>query len=376
MIDANEHYRYAEGRFHRQLGIKFSQQSRLAIERVQEKIQEMSDAVAGNNFKVAVPPQGFLTKRLSQEQRAMLNALLTPEYAYDNFTQQMALVSKVSIKDNKEPMRWMTSFPREKNLRASFSRDPIHKACGEHASKNRWYALRESVGDMAVKLTRGLNSIGLMPYFQDMWRHRGVQEGLYLRRTVAIAREFDDPKFDINKIRMLTSSFTAPSPGLAGHMAGAAVDLRVCPIDSRNPKENCLELGNEYAEGGALSSLRSPYITYEQWQTRMLTAGALQVAGFDLLDTEDWHGNKGDRGLSSAGGVEMRTAIYGPIHAFHVDTGQVDPYNPSLVDLPLVTNEEMEWLVQTARERERGKKPQNVLDIISQFRAKFRSVEA
>jgi D-alanyl-D-alanine dipeptidase len=356
-------YKRADKSLEKHLKLSFARPESTELSEVAKVLQKISDYTGGELRRVHPPERGFLKDPLTPEQRSVLNAQLTPSYAMINDMQQQTLRLHVKIRDNGEEL--VSLKPQVSDYSALFSHRPIHEACGPYANKKRIFVLRKLVATQACLLTRGLNAANLVPQFEDCWRHFEVQRGLYLRRVVLVAREFPTLRWDM--VKMIASSFTAPSPGLAGHMAGAAIDVRL-----RDMSDNrLLDLGNDYAEGGAGSSLRFPYLTSQQWRTRVLLAEAMRMAGFKLLDTEDWHGSLGDRGLSHDGSLKMETAMYGPVKSFKVKSGEVELFAAEEIDDYFLTDAQIKALIERSREvSTEGKDAwaNPVLDVVNLFR--------
>lgn len=78
-------------------------------------------------------------------------------------------------------------------------------------------------------------------------------------------------------------------PEVAGHPAGAAVDIRV--LNSGEP----LDFGTEIWEFVPDSYTFSPFINDEAKRNRMLLRGAMMAAGFAPYDGEWWHFSYGDK---------------------------------------------------------------------------------
>ncbi len=98
-------------------------------------------------------------------------------------------------------------------------------------------------------------------------------------------------------------------PEVAGHPAGAAVDIR--PTQDGQP----LDLGTDIWEFVPDSYVFSPFISKDAKRNRMLLRNAMLAAGFAPYDGEWWHFSYGDKewaryyGLSYAnyGQLEFRT---------------------------------------------------------------------
>jgi hypothetical protein len=209
---------------------------------------------------------------------------------------------------------------------------------------------------------------------EDCWRPPEVQEGLLLRRIIQIA--FENPDWRPEKVQTVATSLTAPRPGLAGHQAGAAIDWTLRNFSYRRPFEP--NLGNEYAEGGAISSLDFPYLTFQQWKTRTLFEQSMRLGGFKLLRTEDWHGSYLDRGMG-IDGIPMEKALYGPLQSFDVVSGTVEAYKPEDTEKDYISIEEVRHLVLTTYALKMRLKKKTSIEVLRTilpiFRQHFRQVQ-
>ncbi len=227
----------------------------------------------------------------------------------------------------------------------TFSERKYEAACGSYAGVRRIKCLRREVAHKLGGVFLAFNHAGFLPHVEDCWRPEEVQEGLFMRRIIDIARS--DSHAPVQLVKIMAMSLTASSPGIAGHQAGAAIDFRLKHIRTRD----FCELGNSYPEGSIVSSLRFPYITAEQWKTRAIFAETMRMAGFKMLFTEDWHASLGDRGMGSSEKVTMKSAHYGPLHSFDVEQRKVHPYPKDAIDKPFLDDEEIRLLVDIARTR-------------------------
>lgn len=361
-----EQYIYAEPTLEKALDLRFKPVPLTAIEHLLETLQDIADPLSSGIPDAYVPPKGVLTTELTPRKRRLLNQALVPVYAERNVTQQESLLN-VEIVGSDEPMQSLIARTRHQ-VDVTFSNRPIHEACGESAGQRRLFYLRQGVTDRVFAVCKALNGVDLMAHVEDCWRHPEVQEGLYIRRIIEVARDYEEYGWNCEQVKKASRSFTASIPGLAGHVAGAAIDLR---IRHRSGQREFLDLGNDYPDGEAVSSLDFPYLTLEQWKARTIFAETMRIAGFKLLRTEDWHASHGDRGLSVDSHVHMRKAMYGPLIGFDRTNGSVQPYPADLIDRPFLTDQEVEDLVDEARERKPGSKEYRytVVELAERLRA-------
>lgn len=342
-----EQYSYATRPLEEALGLRFKPVKATGLKLLSERLQTIADRIGADVPVIEPPYKGFLRHELEKKQRTLLNQALIQDYAEQNVKQQKSLLD-VPIAENSEPIQSLIAATRDR-VEVSFSNRPIHEACGASAGKRRLFYLRRSVADKVVTVCQALNEAGLMAHVEDCWRHPEVQEGLYIRRIIQLARDYEGDGWGWQQVKKVAMSFTASIPGLAGHMAGAAIDLR---LRRRTGDKDFLPLGNDYPDGEALSSLHFPYLTRLQWETRVLFAATMRMAGFKLLPTENWHASHGDRGLSVDFAVHMRRAMYGPLEGFDKDNGVIQPYAATNIDTCFLTDRETEDLVDDAREHE------------------------
>jgi D-alanyl-D-alanine dipeptidase len=334
---------YASEVLDRALGIEYVDVDETVRREIQSTVQRIADLLGREPPPVTVPDRGLLSHKLTPNQRGVLNAVLGPEYAQGN-TQHQELLRSVPIVECGERLSALRSAIEARQARALFSDLPFHEACASWAGQQRVFFLRKEVTEKIAEVAVALNRVGFMPQIEDCWRHYLVQRGLLVRRIIGIARDYGD--WDWRKVVETAGSFTAPAPGLAGHQAGAAVDLRLCDLNTRT----LLDLGNEYPESGAASSIDFPYLTQDQWRTRTIFQATMHSAGLKILRTEDWHGSHGDRGMGIDGRVWMSQAHYGPIVDFDRATGAITPYPQNLVEGLYLNEDQAERLVARARD--------------------------
>lgn len=330
-----------------------------------------------------LPSKGLLSGPLIEVIRNKLNMLLGPTYAEGNALHQQVLLSSVAINESNEPLVDLRDYfnNRRNPIDVEFSAKPFHLACGDMAGKERIWMVRENIAINLGLLFSALNKVGIRPYIEDCLRTTSVQEGLLLRRITDVARQHSG--LDPMMVKKIAGSLTASVPGLAGHMAGAAIDARYMDIQTGKFHE----LGNEYAMGGIFASIDCPYITWDQYESRMIFATTMRMSGMRLLPTENWHASSGDRGLGideelkvrvvsadsdnvltddvealprrpeSGSGIHSywkapnQRARFGPIKSFNQADGKIVPYDPAIVDQPLLTDEQVLWVVEQSRLR-------------------------
>ncbi|MEM3112566.1 MAG: M15 family metallopeptidase [Candidatus Anstonellales archaeon] len=269
------------------------------------------------DYKIS-PPDFFLVRSLSEEQRRVVDAKLASFYAQRSVAQQ-EIIATVPIKESFEKMIFLPSVFQEAGIPLSLSDLPFDKACGEWAGKPRVFWVRESVAMRLVVLGEALSKAGLYFHIEDAFRPIGVQEGLFKRRVNWILNEHSD--WDWEAVLTEAKSKTAVSPRLASHKSGAAIDITLRRISDGSP----LDLGNKYPEGGALVAIDCPFVTAEQWRTRQIFANSFRMAGFAIYSGEDWHASYSDNlaGVSDDRVIEGYNAAYGPIKEFSLESGEI-----------------------------------------------------
>ena len=369
-------YEYAARETVEALGLQFEPADERQIDQLRDSLQPAADVIGGEVSEIVPPKDGFLVKSLTDSQRAHLNLVLTLSYASTNLGQQGQLRG-VEIVENHEHVVDFRKYLQEngEGALATFGTMPIHEACGSvWAKKQRVMWIRKSTAAKLVSVCQGLNALNLQAVLLDMWRHEDVQRGLFYRRVTETAREYDvgpggrkDKLWDWRQVKAASQSFTASIADLAGHMSASAVDLQLAHALSGGPtarvagkrakrprdgrKLEILPTGNTYPEGGAVSSLDFPYLTQEEWETRVIFMEVMRLAGFRLLRTENWHASHGDRGLGLDGSVHMKTAKHGPIRSFDPATGEVIPFEPEDAKHYFLDDREIERHVLRSRER-------------------------
>jgi len=84
-----------------------------------------------------------------------------------------------------------------------------------------------------------------------------------------------------------------------------------------------LPLGNSYPEAGATSSLRFPYLTWDEFVTRTLFSEVSRMAGLTPFPGESWHVSSGDLFATAVNG--QGAAKYAPIRGFNRADGEIEP---------------------------------------------------
>jgi len=259
-------------------------------------------------------PDFFLEKPLEPDQKIVIDTSESEKVASLSVDMQDRLLG-VPIDECYQPL---VDLRRILSDRASFSAVPFHEACGEWAGLERQFWVRQDFASRLVLMAEVLGDQDIAIHFEDGFRPLGVQEGLFKRRIEAVKANF--PNYTEEQILREARSKTAITPRLASHKAGAAVDVRLL----RNGKLD--DIGHEYAEGGALVYLKSPFVTQEQWQNRQTLVIAASLCGLTMYIGEDWHLSYGDNLASLNDDLTPEpgyVAQYGPIKRIDHRSGQI-----------------------------------------------------
>lgn len=334
--------------------IKFEKPDPGFLPGVQALVDKMASVIGAQSQKLDIPQSGFLVSPLTQDQSKAVNDQLGPLYARRSVDFQKNMMT-IPIRESGEKMVDLRKvFGDSENTRVSFSDKPFHPASlNEWAGKPRVFWVREGVSEKIKLAAKALNEVGIIMHFEDGFRPVGVQEGLLKRRItefVLTAHPDWDPVQDFDKIMAEAQSKTAIIPRIAGHKGGAAVDVTL-----RTLAGEALPLGNEYPQGDALVNMDCPYVTKEEWQTRMIFKTVMEMVDMTVYPGEDWHASSGDNlaGANPDGSPkEGYITRYGPIKGFDSMDGTIDPYEPKDYNLPFFTREELQQFAVEARKKQ------------------------
>jgi len=336
---------YASEELEHALSIQFTPIEPRYLHQLRDELQGIACRFGTNAPEVCSPRKGVLPQSLQPQQKDVFNAVLWPQYA-EGYAEAQSELLTVPIAESRDRMTDLFSVLHEREAWFTYSKVPLHPACEptEHQQRVMW--MRSDVAHSVALVFRALNDIGLMAHVEDCWRPPKVQKGLFLRRVVDTAR--GNTHWSWQHVKAMSSSLTAPAPGFAGHQAGTAVDWVLRKRSREVGEQTFLDEGNVYPEGGAVSSEHFPYLTFEQFRTRLIFLFSARMGGFKTLPTEHWHMSRGDRGM--VGHTPVHRAIYGPIKNFSRSTGEVEPYDPAAVDQCFFTDAQIERLVILSRQ--------------------------
>ena len=289
-------------------------------------------AFPGISSKVQPSTRGmrFLSKPLTPDQVTALNEAYNNEHT-GSLTELIGQSRQVPLVESQERVVPLEAQAKEADVAMLFSPEPFHEACGAYGGKSRIFWARESVAEKIVEVARILNKVGLAPEIMDAYRPPEVQQGLLLRRADWIRQQH--PDWSDEQVARQARVTTSSSPELAAHMSACAIDYRLVNLATAEP----LPIGNSYPEGGPRSSLRFPYLTEDEFATREIFELVSRAVGFAVYLGENWHVSDRDRLYLIHTGAPHKTAHFGPIKGFDMETGEVMPYSADemKVDFPV-----------------------------------------
>lgn len=335
------------------LNIKFERPGTEFLPSVQSMVDRMASVMGVLSPQLKLPAEGFLTQPLDKHKKQAVENELGPVYAKESVAFQEKLMA-VPIVESGEAMVSLEKTFSGTTSKVSFSNTPFtNAALYGWDGKAREYWVREGVAKRLELAAFALNEVGLMIHFEDGFRPIGVQEGLLKRRIVEkiLTEEHPDwdPVQDFEKIMTEAQSKTAIMPRISGHKGGAAVDATIRTIDGAP-----LPLGNEYGQGGAAVNLDYPYVTAQEWQTRMIFKSVMEMAGLTVYPGEDWHASYGDNlaGANPDGSIrENYVAKYGPLKGYFKTDGRIIPYPPEEFDQTFFSRQQLKELAIEARKQ-------------------------
>lgn len=261
----------------------------------------------------------FLKEALTSDQMNHINTAETAKLA-DKIVDIQKRIETVEVNECGENLTSLTEVFLKNNVTASFSELPFHEACGSWAGKNRVFWVRKEFAERLVFLGRIAEEIGFYVHFEDAFRPKEVQEGLFRRRWAWTRRDY--PSWNDKQVLAETMSKTACKPQLASHMGGAAVDLRLRRLED----SSFLDIGHAYPNGGAIVQFDSPFVTQLQWRNRVALKILAAFSGLTLYPGEDWHLSYGDNLASLDNDYVPASdyiANYGPLKSVNLKNGEI-----------------------------------------------------
>ena len=115
------------------------------------------------------------------------------------------------------------------------------------------------------------------------YRALQIQRELFERYKTQLQDQYSDEDLLVAVHRLVAV------PGVAGHPAGAAVDIQLIKEDTP------IDFGTKVHEFVPDTFTFSPFITREAWDNRQLLRQVMLSAGFAPFDGEWWHFSYGDK---------------------------------------------------------------------------------
>ena len=164
--------------------------------------------------------------------------------------------------------------------------------------------IRKALAARLAKASARLNGTGYRLKVVYGYRHPEIQKMYFEERKRALAEKYQS--LDEGELNRLTHNFVA-MPDIAGHPAGAAIDVTLVDADGCE-----VDMGCEIADYTDEAKVKTfyPGITAAQLGNRLILHDALVAEGFAPFYGEWWHFSYGDREWAAFYGKE---ALYGPI---------------------------------------------------------------
>ena len=196
---------------------------------------------------------------------------------------------KISVKDNHE---LLVKIQKNKNL---YSRE-INPNTLTFIDKDIY--VREKVADLLTLASKNLSDVSDEYSLEVVYGHRSIkiQTELFEKYKQLYSKKYKDSEL----LEAVHRSIAMPI--IAGHPAGAAVDIRIM-------KNNIpINMGTEIWEFVPDSFTFSPFISKQAWNNRKLLRDVMQKTGFAPYDGEWWHFSYGDKEWAKY--YSMPNAIY------------------------------------------------------------------
>lgn len=136
------------------------------------------------------------------------------------------------------------------------------------------------------------------------YRHPDIQIKYFLDRKQALAQQ--NPRLSSKELDYLTHNFVA-IPDIAGHPAGAAVDVTIANLQDKD-----IDMGTKIADYSNSDTIKTYalQLTPEQKKNRTLLHNLMVDEGFAPFYGEWWHFSYGDREWAA---FYNKKALYGAI---------------------------------------------------------------
>lgn len=164
--------------------------------------------------------------------------------------------------------------------------------------------IRDTLAKKLANIEAELSKKGYKLNIVYGYRHPEVQTGYFNTRRQVV--ESENPKLDSEAIDKLTHNFVA-IPSVAGHPAGAAVDLTI--IDNQGQE---IDMGTSIADYSAPDKIitYADNLTQTQKEHRKLLHDLMVNEGFAPFYGEWWHFSYGDREWAA---FYNKKALYGAV---------------------------------------------------------------
>lgn len=184
--------------------------------------------------------------------------------------------ANIPVIDNDEPL---VPVPKTVNLRATQYREEMLSYTGEQVYVRSGVA--RQLGEATALLAVQDDSLQLEVCYG--YRALEIQKRNFERQRKRLEATYQGEELLAEAHRLVAV------PEVAGHPAGAAVDIRM------RRDEGALDFGTKIWEFTPDSYTFSPFVSEESKRNRMLLRGAMTGAGFAPYDGEWWHFSYGDK---------------------------------------------------------------------------------
>lgn len=164
--------------------------------------------------------------------------------------------------------------------------------------------IRDTIARKIAKIDRELSKQGFRLKVVYGYRHPEVQSKYFDARRKHLGSQY--PELNEIELDRLTHNFVAV-PSIAGHPAGAAIDLTVTDVEG-----NPIDMGTGIADydNPKMIPTFAKGLTESQYRHRVLLHDAMVAEGFAPFYGEWWHFSYGDREWAA---FYNKKALYGPV---------------------------------------------------------------
>lgn len=149
--------------------------------------------------------------------------------------------------------------------------------------------VRDSLAKKLASVNANLKPLGYHLNVTYGYRHPDIQEKYFMNRREALRSQF--PDYNDDELDRYTHNFVAV-PDIAGHPAGAAVDVTIVTADGIE-----LDMGTTIADYSDPHKIKTfaDNLTVQQTKNRALLHDLMTKEGFAPFYGEWWHFSFGDR---------------------------------------------------------------------------------